>query len=98
MRQATLERKIRDLHQRVRYARNELTVLDEQLEVLEEEAEDARVRSLVSETPLAAKEAADARRQFEVAQRAASALRSEIEQCTLDRDRLLRELPAGSRK
>jgi len=97
MRQSAMERKIRELQQRVRIAREELAVLDEQIEVLAEDAEEARVRALVAESPLAERESADAHRHLELAQRAASSLRTEIAHCVEDRDRLLRELPAGSR-
>ena len=54
-----LERRIRDVHDRLVRARQELAVLDEQLAVVADEAEEARLRSLVSETPLAAHEYAE---------------------------------------
>jgi predicted nucleic acid-binding Zn-ribbon protein len=98
VRQAALERRIRDLQVRVRTAREELAVLVEQIESLAEDAEDARVRWLVAETPLAEKESADAHRHLELAQRAATTLRAEIDQCITDRDRYLRELPVPARK
>jgi predicted nucleic acid-binding Zn-ribbon protein len=91
VRQSVLERRIRDLQRRVRAAREDLAVLDEQIETLGEEAEDARVRSLVAETPLSERESADAHRHLELARRAA-ALRAELDQCVADRDRLLLEL------
>ena len=55
-----LERRIRDVHARLVRAREELAVLDEQLAVVADAAEDARLRSLVSETPLATHEYAEA--------------------------------------
>ena len=51
-----VERRIRDVHERLVKARQELAVLNEQYEVVSDAAEDARLRSLVSETPLAAHE------------------------------------------
>ena len=48
-----VERRIRDLHERLVRARQELAVLNEQYAVVSEAAEEARLRSLVSETPLA---------------------------------------------
>jgi len=42
--------------------RNELRVIDEQLLHFSDEADDARLRSLVSETPLAGREHRDANR------------------------------------
>ena len=53
MRRALVERSLRDVHARLERAREELGVLDEQLAVLNDAADDARIRSLVSETPLA---------------------------------------------
>jgi len=98
MRQAALERKIRELQRRVRTAREELAVLEEQLETLGEEADEARVRWLVAETPLSEKESAEAHRHLELAQRAAASLRAEIDQCVADRDRYLAELTVPARK
>ena len=49
--------------------REELAVLDEQLAVLTDTADDARIRSLVSETPLAGHEYADAQRSADAANR-----------------------------
>ena len=83
---------------RVRTAREELAILVEQIESLAEDAEDARVRWLVAETPLAERESADAHRHLELARRAAAALRAEIDQCVADRDRYLHELPLAVRK
>jgi len=98
MRRAALERRIRELQRRVRTAREELAVLDEQIEALAEDAEEARVRWLVAETPLAEKESAEAHRHLELARRAASTLRGEIDQCVTDRDRYLGELTVPARK
>lgn len=98
MRQAALERRIRDLQRRVRVAREELAVLDEQIETLGEDAEEARMRWLVAETPLAEKESSEARRHLELAMRARAALRTELDQCVVDRDRYLAEFSLPVRK
>jgi predicted nucleic acid-binding Zn-ribbon protein len=98
VRQAALERRIRGLQLRVRTAREELAILVEQIDSLAEDAEDARVRWLVAETPLAEKESADAHRHLELAKRAAATLQAEIDQCVADRDRFLNELPVSARK
>jgi chromosome segregation ATPase len=98
VRQATLERRIKELQLRVRTAREELAILVEQIESLAEDAEEARVRWLVAETPSAEKESRDAHRHLDLAQRAAAALRVEIDQCVADRDRYLHELPVSARK
>jgi hypothetical protein len=57
-----VERRLTELGGRLRVLREELRVIDEQLQHLGEEADDARLRALVSETPLAEKEDRDARR------------------------------------
>jgi predicted nucleic acid-binding Zn-ribbon protein len=98
VRKAALERRIRELQRRVRTAREELAVLEEQVEALAEDAEEARVRWLVAETPLAEKESAEAHRHLELAERAATSLRAEIDQCVADRDRYLVELTVPARK
>lgn len=98
MRQAALERRIRELQVRVRTAREELAILVEQIESLAEDAEEARVRWLVAETPLAERESADAHRHLGLARRAADSLRTEIDQCVVDRDRFLHDLPVAARK
>jgi predicted nucleic acid-binding Zn-ribbon protein len=87
-----MERRIRELQRRISAARDELVVLVEQIETLGEEAEEARMRWLVAETPLSEKESAGAHRHLELAQRAAGSLRAEIDQCVAERDRLLRDL------
>jgi chromosome segregation ATPase len=60
-----VERRLSHVHMRLRRAREELAVLDEQLSVVGDAAEEARIRALVSETPLADREFKDARRQVE---------------------------------
>jgi hypothetical protein len=62
MSRSLIERRLIGVSQRLKLAREELAVLDEQLEVLTEQADDARVRALVSETPLASREHHDAER------------------------------------
>ncbi len=89
MQRVLLERRIRDVHARLVRAREELAVLDEQLLVVAEEAEEARVRSLVSETPLAAHEYAEVRRHADAMGRARDALRSTVADLTRRQDELL---------
>jgi hypothetical protein len=96
VRQGAIERRIRELQRRIRTAREELVVLVEQIEALAEDAEEARVRWLVAETPLSERESAKAHRHLELAHRAAAALRVEIDQCAAERDRLLAELPIAT--
>jgi hypothetical protein len=67
MRRSVVERSLRDVHNRLVRARQELAVLDEQLLVFTDTADDARIRSLVSETPLAGHEYASAQRHADAA-------------------------------
>ena len=57
-----MERRLRGVSGRLRSLREELQVLDEQLLQFADEADDSRIRSLVSETPLADHEFREARR------------------------------------
>lgn len=56
MSRASIERRLRAVGEELKSAREDLAVTDEQLVQLADEAEDARLRALVSETPLAEKE------------------------------------------
>ena len=62
MHRSLVERRLTEVGGRLRVLRDELRVIDEQLQHLGEEADDARLRALVSETPLAEKDDRDARR------------------------------------
>ena len=57
-----VERRLRALARRLTKLRGELAVVDEQLAHLSDIADDTRIRSLVSETPLADVEHRDAER------------------------------------
>ena len=70
MRRSLVERSLNDVHGRLTKARQELAVLDEQLVVINDIADDLRLRSLVSETPLAVHEHSDAQRHLDAAMRA----------------------------
>lgn len=56
MSRASIERRLTDLSQELAAASEELRVLDEQIQHFSESADDARLRAMVSETPLAARE------------------------------------------
>ena len=74
MSRSILERRLVDVSERLKRLRAELAVTEEQLAFLEEEAEDARLRALVAETPLADVEARDARRHADALARHRDAL------------------------
>ncbi|HLI75117.1 MAG TPA: hypothetical protein VKU86_14665 [Acidimicrobiales bacterium] len=92
MRRSMVERSLRDVHVRLVRARQELAVLDEQLAVLNDAADDARIRSLVSETPLAGYEYADAQRHADAATRARASLSDSIGELERRQDELLGQL------
>jgi hypothetical protein len=89
MQKFLLERRIRDVHARLLKAREELAVLDEQYLVVSEEADDARIRSLVSETPLAAQDYSETQRHAESMERARVALRATVADLQRRQDELL---------
>ena len=62
MSRSLVERRLTEVSVRLRQLREELAVSDEQLGQLSAEADDARLRALVSETPLSAKDHQEAQR------------------------------------
>ncbi|MHB8438421.1 MAG: hypothetical protein ACYDD4_04580 [Acidimicrobiales bacterium] len=92
MRRSAVERSLRDVHGRLVRARAELAVLDEQRDVLNEAADDARLRALVSETPIAGHEFHDARRHADAADRARDLLVRSIAELEHRQDELLDKL------
>lgn len=78
MHRTTLERRLSDAHDRLVRARAELAVLDEQLLVVNEIADDTRLEALVSETPLASREYDDAHRHATVMQQNRASLADQI--------------------
>src|ERR1700727_755197 len=95
MHRALLERRIRDTHARLVRARGELAVLDEQLEVVRESVDEARVRALVSETPLATQEHNEAARHAEAMERAREALEKAVSDLERRQDELLAAVATG---
>jgi hypothetical protein len=95
MQRALLERRIRDVHSRLVRAREELAVLDEQLAVVVESADEARVRSLVSETPLAAHEHNEAARHADAMAKARDALHRTVVDLEHRQDELLANVNTG---
>lgn len=56
------ERQLAEVGQRLRSLREELRIIDEQLAQLADEADDSRIRAVVSETPLADREFRESQR------------------------------------
>jgi hypothetical protein len=96
MHRVLLERRIRDVHARLVRAREELAVLDEQLVVVQESADEARVRALVSETPLATQEHNEAARHADAMARAREALLTTVLELEERQDELLGHVGSGT--
>ncbi len=75
-----------------RRLREELGVIDEQLRQVTDEAEDSRLRALVSETPQASADQRDAARAVTALQRDRDAKLKRLAELELAQDRLLDQL------
>ena len=92
MSRVLIERKLFDVAQRLKRAREELAVIDEQLTVMADAADDARIRSLVSETPLAQREYAEAQRHADAMERSRKTVAAEVAELEVSQDELLDRL------
>lgn len=92
MSRSLIERRLTDVSHRLKRARQDLAVLDEQLAVMAEAAEDARLRALVSETPLATKEYQQAQRHADTMARSRKSLVATIAELRQSQDDLLDRL------
>lgn len=95
MHRAIVERRLSDAHQRLVRARAELAVLDEQLVVVNEIADDTRLRALLSETPGASKEHDEANRHATAMLQTRQALVQRIADLEHRQDELLARLVVG---
>lgn len=95
MQRMLAERRLREVHARLRRAREELAVIEEQLAVVADAADDARLRSLVAETPLATQEYGEARRHADAMQRARNALVDDVGMLERRQDQLLLSMGSG---
>jgi uncharacterized protein YbaP (TraB family) len=87
-----IERRLTDVTQRLRRARQELAVVEEQLAALADAADDARIRALVSETPLADKEHHEAQRHADAMARGRAAVLASIAELETAQSELLDRL------
>ena len=92
MSRAAVERRLTELGTRLRQARAELIVADEQLAHFAAVADDARIRAMVSETPLASQEHREAQRHADAMQRHRSEVADEIARLEVAQDDLLDRL------
>lgn len=98
MSRSLVERRLAEVSSRLKQLRDDLAVSDEQLAHLADAADDARLRSLVSETPLADREHHDAQRHAEAMQRHRAELLEGIARLEQTQDDLLDRLVAESKR
>jgi hypothetical protein len=92
MSRSLIERRLTAVTERLRRARAELAVIDEQLAALAEAADETRVRALVSETPIADREHDEAQRHADAMARSRAALLASIGELQRNQDELLDRL------
>lgn len=97
MSRSLVERRLSEVSSRLRQLRDDLAVSEEQLAHLAEAADDARLRSLLSETPLADREHHDAQRHADAMQRHRADLLEGIARLEQTQDELLDRLVAESK-
>jgi hypothetical protein len=97
MSKSVVERKLSEVTDRLRTLRDELRIADEQLAALGEVADDARIRALVSETPLAEHEHAEAQKHADAMARHRAAVAADIAELEKTQDQLLDRLIAQTR-
>jgi hypothetical protein len=85
-----------DVSDRVKKATAELAVTDEQLTFLDEEAEDARLRAIVAETPMEVATATEAARHADALRRHRDALGRTIASLRSEQDELLDAMAADA--
>ncbi len=84
-----IERRLRDVSDRLKSVRRDLAVAEEQLTHFAGEADEARLRALVSETPLAGQEHREAGRHADAMRRSRDTLAAELQRLEATQDELL---------
>ena len=92
MNRSLLERRLAEASEQLKQLRLELAVADEQMAHFADEADEARLRSLVSETPLAEREHREADRHAETMRRHREDVVRSIERIERLQDELLDKL------
>jgi hypothetical protein len=95
MARVLVEHRLRDVSTRLKRLREELKITDEQLLQLSDEADDARLRALVSETPLAEREHREAEGHAGALARHRQTVQDEITKLEGTLDELLDRWQAG---
>lgn len=97
MSKSTVERRLTQVAGRLRQLREELDVSAEQLSHLSDAADDARLRSLVSETPVADHDHRQAERHAQAMRHHREKVEAEIARLERDQDALLDQFVAQSK-
>jgi predicted nucleic acid-binding Zn-ribbon protein len=97
MSKSLVERRLSQVSLRLRQLREELAVSAEQLAHLADAADDARLRALVSETPVADHDVRQAERHAEAMRRHRAKVEAEIAKLERDQDDLLDRFLAESK-
>lgn len=97
MSRSLIERRLTEVHARLVRARQELAVLDEQQAFFADLADDARLRALVSETPLAEQEHREAEKHADAMARSRAAVLATIAELEAAEGELLDRLAVESR-
>jgi hypothetical protein len=95
MSRSLVERRLTEVGEQLKALRRELAVADEQLEHFVDEADDARLRALVSETPLAQQEHREAQKHADAMRAHRAQVQAEIEKLERAQDELLDRLLDG---
>ncbi len=98
MARSSLERRLASGSGKLKALREEIAVADEQLAHFADEADDARIRALVSETPLAEREHREAQRHAEAMAAHRAGLVAEVARLEKLQDELLDELMGRQRR
>jgi len=93
-----VERRLRMVGRRLLELRAEVTLADEQLAHFLDDASDAEMRSLVSETPLAASEHREASRHSDAMSRHRNDLLTRIAKLEVEQDELLDKMNSQRRR
>ena len=96
MSRSLIERRLTAVTDRLKRARAELAVIDEQLAALADAADETRVRALVSETPLADREHEEAQRHVDAMARSRAGVLNAINELERAQDELLDRLVTKS--
>jgi hypothetical protein len=97
MSRSLVERKLTHVSARLKELRAELVVVDEQLQFLAEQADESRLRALVSETPLAEHEHAENQKHADAMARHRADVVASIAELEQKQDELLDRLVAEAR-